>query len=117
MPKPPKPICTRAELEAIQYLAMPIQYKNQADTAVVFIFDGHAYAYINRCMHMQKPLNCEQDAIFDDSLKFLRCSMHGFVFDPTTGTCLSPVCYGQKLQALRISEMDGAVYFTDKHVD
>ena len=67
-------------------------------------------------MHMHRPLNGEQDAIFDDSGRYLRCSMHGFVFEPTTGECQSPVCLGQRLQALRLQVIDGIVYFAEKHV-
>lgn len=116
MSKPPIPICTYAELQAVQYLSRPIQYKKQDSNAIVFIFAGQVYAYINRCIHGNKPLNHEQDAIFDADLKHLRCAMHGFIFEPTTGTCLSPVCYGERLQALRVQELDGRVYFTDKHL-
>lgn len=111
-----KKIVPHAELRESSHLIRNIRYKNQPETAIIFDFDGIAYAYINRCMHMQRPLNCEQDAIFDESGKFLRCSMHGFIFEPTTGECQSPVCLGQRLQALRLEEIDGVLYFADKHL-
>ncbi|MGR9054204.1 MAG: Rieske (2Fe-2S) protein [Gammaproteobacteria bacterium] len=109
-------ICSRKELEASDYLLRNIEYKKRRTSAVVFFFAGEAYAYINHCMHMQRPLDCMQDAIFDADRKLLRCSMHGFVFEPTTGECLSPVCEGQKLKALKLAERDGRLYFSDKHV-
>jgi len=42
--------------------------------------------------------------------------MHGFIFDPKTGECQSPVCFGQRLQSLRLEEFDGTLYFTEKHL-
>ncbi|NOT10285.1 MAG: Rieske 2Fe-2S domain-containing protein [Methylococcaceae bacterium] len=111
-----KHACTYHELQCVSYLSLPIRYKNQPSSAILFVFEGQAYAYINHCMHMHRPLNCEQDAIFDETGKFLRCSMHGFIFDPKTGECQSPVCFGQRLQALRLQEIDGSLYFAEKHL-
>jgi nitrite reductase/ring-hydroxylating ferredoxin subunit len=111
-----KKACTRQELESISYLAITIHYKKQPVSAIIFLFDNNVYSYINVCMHMQRPLNCERNAIFDETGKYLRCSMHGFVFDPKTGECLSPVCFGQRLQTLRLQELDGVFYFAEKHL-
>ncbi len=111
-----KLVCTRQELLETSYLTREISFKKKPVSAIIFIFEGIAYAYINHCMHMHRPLNCEQDAIFDETGKYLRCSMHGFIFDPKTGECQSPVCYGQRLQALRLEEIDGNICFTEKHL-
>jgi nitrite reductase/ring-hydroxylating ferredoxin subunit len=111
-----KPICTRLELNAASYIKRDIRFKNQPLSAIIFAFEGIAYAYVNHCMHMHRPLNCEQDAIFDETGKYLRCSMHGFIFDPKTGECQSPVCFGQRLQTLRLDEFDGILYFAEKHL-
>lgn len=111
-----KKACTRQELENISYLTIAIRYKKQPVSAIIFLFENIAYAYINVCMHMQRPLNCERDAIFDETGKYLRCSMHGFVFDPKTGECQSPVCFGQRLQTLRLQELEGVFYFAEKHL-
>jgi len=83
---------------------------------LVFRYQGRVYAYINHCMHMQRPLNCQQDAIFDAERRWLRCSMHGFIFEPETGVCISPVCEGQSLQALKVVEQDGKLLFKEKHL-
>jgi nitrite reductase/ring-hydroxylating ferredoxin subunit len=111
-----KQACIREELEKVSFLTRAIHYKKQSVSAIIFLFENNAYAYVNICMHMQRPLNCEQDAIFDDTGKYLRCSMHGFVFDPKTGECQSPVCLGQRLQPLRLQEIDGVFYFAEKHL-
>ena len=66
---------------------------------------------------MQRPLNCQEDAIFDRERQRLRCSMHGFVFEPETGVCLSPVCEGQKLQQIKLIEQDGMFSLHDKQAE
>ncbi len=107
-------ICTRDELDNSNYLVRKIQYKNRTTSAIVFQFQNVAYAYINHCMHMQRPLDCQEDTIFDSERKLLRCSMHGFVFEPTTGECLSPICAGQKLQSLKIVKEEQGIFFSEK---
>ncbi|MDD2722895.1 MAG: Rieske 2Fe-2S domain-containing protein [Methylovulum sp.] len=111
-----KVICSLEDLCKVSYLTRKIIFKGQPGSALVFLFDGHAYSYVNHCMHMHRPLNCEEDAVFDETGKLLRCSMHGFVFDPKTGECQSPVCLGQRLQALRLQESDGILFFAEKHL-
>ncbi|PPK70038.1 nitrite reductase/ring-hydroxylating ferredoxin subunit [Methylobacter tundripaludum] len=108
--------CTRDELDKASYLTRKICFKKQPVSAIIFAFEGSVYAYVNHCMHMHRPLNCEQDAIFDETGLYLRCSMHGFIFDPKTGECQSPVCLGQRLQSLRLKEIDGVLYFAEKHL-
>ena len=90
--------------------------REKAANILVFRYQGQVYAYINHCMHMQRPLNCQQDAIFDAKRRWLRCSMHGFIFEPETGVCISPVCEGQKLQAIRIVEQDSMLVFKEKNL-
>ena len=68
-------------------------------------------------MHMQRPLNCQEDAIFDPNRQRLRCSMHGFVFEPETGICLSPVCEGQKMQAIKLIEQEGMLSLHDRQAN
>lgn len=116
LPNKFKAICSSHELRATPYLEQSITLKGQVTSALVFMFDGKPYSYVNHCIHMHRALNCEQDVIFDASGQYLRCSMHGFVFDPATGECQSPVCFGQRLQALRLEEIDGIVYFAEKHL-
>lgn len=103
-------------LQATAFCVRKISLRNKPCSAIIFYFENQPYSYVNHCMHMNRPLNCEQDAIFDETGRFLRCSMHGFIFDPKTGECQSPVCQGQRLQSLRLKEMDGRLYFAEKHL-
>lgn len=83
---------------------------------LVFRYQGRVYAYVNHCMHMQRPLNCQEDAVFDAERRWLRCSMHGFIFEPDTGICRSPVCEGQALQAVKVAEEQGMIVFKEKQL-
>jgi len=83
---------------------------------LVFRYQGQVYAYVNHCMHMQRPLNCQQDTIFDANRRWLRCSMHGFIFEPETGVCISPVCEGQSLHAIKVVEQEGMLLFKEKYL-
>lgn len=103
-------------IKAKRFLVLNIVLRGRPCSALVFYFEEQAHSYVNDCMHMHRQLNCEQDAIFDETGRFLRCSMHGFVFDPTTGECQSPVCYGERLQPLKLKEWDGMLYFAEKHL-
>lgn len=111
-----KAVCTLAELMAVPFREQRVNLKGQPVSVLVFMFERKPYSYVNHCMHMQRRLNCELDTIFDSERRYLRCSMHGFVFDPKTGECQSPVCYGQRLQAIRVEEIDGTIYFAEKHL-
>ena len=104
------------DLQVSRFCIRNIILKNQPCSAIIFYLDGQAYSYVNHCMHMHRPLNCQEDNIFDDTGQFLRCSMHGFIFDPKTGECQSPVCLGQHLQSLRLKEIDEKLYFAEKHL-
>ncbi len=91
--------------------------QTEKSNILLFRYNGNIYAYQNLCMHMQRPLNCQQDAIFDREQKHLRCSMHGFVFEPETGVCLSPVCEGRKLKPIHLIEQDGFLSLQDKQAE
>ncbi|OQK18603.1 hypothetical protein AU255_12555 [Methyloprofundus sedimenti] len=109
-------ICSVHDLDKVDYLVRDIEYKHQRRTAIIYYYEAKVYAFVNYCMHMQRRLDCEKETIFHVSGKLLSCSMHGFVFEPTTGECLSPVCAGQKLQAIKLLESEGNIYLSDKHV-
>lgn len=91
-------------------------FKGEQQTAIVLRHGGQVYAYLNQCVHMVRRLDCVQDEIFDEQQEHLRCSMHGIVYDPTTGESLSVLCSGERLESLRATEFDGQVYIIDKRV-
>jgi nitrite reductase/ring-hydroxylating ferredoxin subunit len=107
-------VCSSDDLAERTHVGIELLYEGQIEAVVVFRFEGDVYAYINRCVHMPKRLDCERDIIFDDNGQLLRCSMHGIVYEPSTGTSLSTMCHGEQLRPVRVQEHEGAVYVTDK---
>ena len=116
-PSPPQiAVCQSKQLAEGQHLKQKIRFEGRDEECLVFRFDGKAYAYINRCVHMPRRLDCEQDRVFDDSGRYLRCSMHGIVYTPETGTSISSMCEGDRLHDLAVYEEDGVVGLADFRV-
>ena len=109
-------VCASEELVEKNYVGLALQYRNESHSGLVFRFKGKVYAYLNQCVHMPRALDCQRDTIFDDARQLLRCSMHGIVYEPETGKSLSTMCNGERLQALRVKEIDGNIYIDDKRV-
>jgi nitrite reductase/ring-hydroxylating ferredoxin subunit len=66
-----------------------------------------AYAYVNRCSHMELKLNFLHRNFFDLSKQSLICSTHGALYDPVTGGCRGGPCSGVGLQPLLVEELEG----------
>jgi nitrite reductase/ring-hydroxylating ferredoxin subunit len=109
-------VCRSEDLGEREHIALDVNYSGELQASVVFRFKEKIYAFINRCVHMPRKLNCERDIIFDDTGDYLRCSMHGIIYDPETGTSQSTMCNGEKLQALKVVEEDACIYINDKRV-
>ena len=109
-------VCDSSTLRDKQFLIHELRYKGEAHSAIVFRFEGQVFAYLNQCVHMPRPLTCNRNAVFDERQGHLRCSMHGILYKPETGESISTLCQGERLQALRLLENDGKIYFNDKHV-
>lgn len=112
--RPAAALCASTELAPLGKYAFTVEYRGERLPAVVIRYQDGVYAYLNRCVHMPKQLDCEEDDIFDASGRFLRCSMHKIHYEPTTGACQSEICAGKKLTALKVEERDGMIYLTDK---
>lgn len=109
-------VCESTKLADYQHRIIPVLFKKDPQTAIVLRYAGQVYAYLNQCVHMVRRLDCVHDAVFDEQQGHLRCSMHGIVFDPTSGESLSVLCSGERLEPLRCKETDGRVYIVDKRV-
>ena len=116
-PVPPRlPFCASHELAEGRHLKLKMIFEGREEECLLVRFEGKAYAYINRCVHMPRPLDCEQDVVFDEAGRHLRCSMHGIVYTPETGTSVSAMCTGEQLRAVSLYEEDGEVGIADFRV-
>jgi len=109
-------ICASQDLPEGAHLKLSVSYDGQPTSVLVFRHGGHSRAFKNLCVHMPRALDCEEDMIFDKSGRYLRCSMHGIVYDPVSGESLSDICYGQRLTDVEIEEDADGIWITDRHV-
>ena len=106
-------VCATAALAEGEYRKLRLVFEKRDEECVVLRFEGAVYAYINRCVHMPRRLDCERKHVFDDSGRFLRCSMHGIVYQPQTGASLSTMCEGERLRAVEVYEEGGEIGLAD----
>lgn len=109
-------ICPSDRIAEGAYLKALVRYADEMASVLVFRHGGQCRAYKNLCVHMPRALDCEQDMIFDLSGRYLRCSMHGIVYDPVTGASLSEICRGQRLTSIDVLEDDLGIWLADRHV-
>ncbi|MGB0713809.1 MAG: Rieske (2Fe-2S) protein, partial [Gammaproteobacteria bacterium] len=98
------------------YRRVRVRHEGEETNVVVFRHGGEIRAYLNRCVHMPRELDCERATIFDESGERLRCSMHGIVYDPVSGEAQSEICAGLRLTAVRFVERDDGVWIRDKRI-
>lgn len=116
MTPPQFAICPSEALGEGRHLKFGMRFEGREEECLLVRFGGKVYAYINRCVHMPRPLDCEQDQVFDHSGCYLRCSMHGIVYTPETGTSVSALCEGERLRAVSAYEENGEVGLADFRV-
>ncbi len=110
----PEPICQGFQVPELGKFSFNIRYRGNPCSAILIRFNGAVYGYLNQCVHMPRALDCEESNIFDESGRYLQCSMHSICYDPVSGESLSEICAGKKLTALKVREEGGCVYLLDK---
>ncbi|PKO94248.1 MAG: (2Fe-2S)-binding protein [Betaproteobacteria bacterium HGW-Betaproteobacteria-10] len=73
-------------------------------------FKGQIFGYLNECGHVPVQLDWQPGAFFDDSKLYLICSIHGALYAPETGKCLSGRCQGKGLKPLKLREIESNVF-------
>ena len=58
---------------------------------------GVLHAYLNNCPHAGVRLDWATGAVRQEDSHYLRCSMHGALFEPDTGKCVAGPCKGGSL--------------------
>ena len=109
-------VCPSEKLGNGQHLKLALVFEGHDDECLIVRFDGQVYAYINRCVHMPRRLDCEASQVFDHSGRYLRCSMHGIVYTPQSGASVSTMCEGERLRAIDILEENGQISLADFRV-
>jgi nitrite reductase/ring-hydroxylating ferredoxin subunit len=110
-------ICASGELGEGDALFFRVRYLGESLGALLIRFGGVPRAWLNRCVHMARPLDEGDNEIFDPEEGMIRCSNHGITYDAVTGACQVGLCAGKSLTPLRIQEGDGHLRLVDKHTE
>lgn len=85
----------------------------EAAQAFVIRYRGRVYGYLNQCGHVPAELDWQPGEFFDYSKLYLICTVHGALYSPSSGQCLSGRCAGRGLVPLVVFEREGKVYLHD----
>jgi nitrite reductase/ring-hydroxylating ferredoxin subunit len=59
-------------------------------------------AYVNRCAHLNYPLNYMPHQFLSHDGSMIQCFVHGAIFEKSTGYCVAGPCSGLSLIALPV---------------
>ena len=99
-----------AELSCKEFIVKNDDFKK--DAFLIFYMD-RCYSYENSCPHTGVTLNWQKEQFFSLDGRFLQCSLHGALFEPTTGACIRGPCRGQSLKRINFVIENGDVYASE----
>ena len=111
-------ICTSQQLEEAGqgFLFSVVRYGRDVP-AFAIRFNNQVFGYLNECGHVPARLDWRAGEFFDDSKLYLICSIHGALYSPETGRCLSGRCQGNGLKSLTPHEIDSQIFLEQESND
>ena len=94
-------------MTGVQTCALPISPAR----AFALRFEGRVVCYLNRCAHVPTEMDWQPGEFLDADRRFILCSMHGAIYEPTSGQCIGGPCRGERLMAIDVVERGGQVYW------
>ncbi len=108
----PLPLCPSDELkERGRAHTFDVMQYRQPASAFALRFDGEVHAYLNRCAHVPTEMDWQEGEFLDSGKDFIICSIHGAVYDPKTGRCVTGMCGRMGLTKIDVEEREGQVYW------
>ncbi len=109
---PPVRLCDSATLEERgRAHTFHVLHFRQPATAFALRFDGQVVAYLNRCAHVPTEMDWQEGEFLDSRKEFIICSIHGAVYHPLDGRCVTGMCGRIGLTKLDVRECDGQVHW------
>lgn len=109
---PPQALCRSEQLEesgdAVTFEVL--EYGRPA-SAFVLRHRQQVVGYLNRCAHVPAEMDWQPGKFWDLDRRYIICSVHGALYEPADGRCVSGPCVGKRLHRLVIEEQDGQVYW------
>jgi nitrite reductase/ring-hydroxylating ferredoxin subunit len=108
----PQPLCASDDLQerGLAHSFDVLQYRQPA-RAFVLRYDGEVHAYLNRCAHVPTEMDWQEGEFLDRDKRYIMCSIHGAVYEPKTGRCVTGMCGRMGLTKIRVEEREGQVYW------
>ncbi|MCS6786304.1 MAG: Rieske 2Fe-2S domain-containing protein [Thiobacillaceae bacterium] len=104
--------------EELQEAGLGVRFEVERDgerlPAFAIRFGGSVRAYLNRCGHIPVELDFTPGVFFDPERLYLLCSLHGALYDPASGACVSGRCNGRGLTPLPVIECEDGIYLLDE---
>lgn len=108
----PQSLCASGELvESGLAVCFDVLDKGERTPAFALRHDGQVVAYLNRCAHIPTEMDWQPGRFLDQDQRFIVCAMHGALYEPADGLCVSGPCRGARLHALTVSESSGQVHW------
>ncbi len=108
----PQLLCASSDLqECGDAVTFEVSEDGQSVPAFAVRFDNVPVAYLNRCAHIPSELDWMPGKFWDQDKRFIICAVHGALYDPPDGACVSGPCPGAKLVPIELSEHDGEVHW------
>ena len=108
----PQLLCDSVALqECGDAVTFEVMESGRAAPAFALRFDNQAVAYLNRCAHIPSEMDWQPGQFWDQDKRFIICSVHGALYDPPNGQCVSGPCMGAQLQPIALIEKDNQVYW------
>ena len=108
----PQRLCASTDLvERGRAHVFELMWNGQTVPAFALRFEGRVVAYLNRCAHVPVEMDWQPGQFLDQDGRWILCAIHGAAYEPTNGHCVAGPCAGRRLQAVRVVEQDGAVFW------
>jgi nitrite reductase/ring-hydroxylating ferredoxin subunit len=105
-------LCAGAELEESgKAVVFDVMLWRSPARAFALRFEGRVVCYLNRCAHVPTEMDWQPGEFLDADRRFILCSMHGAIYEPTSGQCIGGPCRGERLMAIDVVERGGQVYW------
>ena len=106
-------ICDLNDLNELSAKEFVVKNDDLEKNAFLVHYKQGCYAYENSCPHTGATLNWQEEQFFSFDGRFLQCSLHGALFEPTNGLCVRGPCCGESLKPIDIIVQNGAVCLAD----
>lgn len=115
MPEPTRQalaLCASSELqEGGDAVTFDVIEFGRTVQAFALRFDKVAVAYLNRCAHVPTEMDWQPGKFWDQDKRHIICSVHGALYDPSSGQCVGGPCWGARLHRIELKEEGDQVYW------